>query len=116
MVYRGGCHCGKITFEVTGEIKTVIECNCTICTKKGYLLWMVPRAQLKLNTPETSLSTYTFNSHTIKHRFCAACGVGPFGEGMNPKTKVHNAAINIRCLENIDLKKIKTTPFDGRSL
>ena len=116
MIYQGSCHCGKIAFEVEGEIGNVIECNCSICAKRGYLLWFVPREQLKLSTPESDLSTYTFNKHQIKHRFCSACGCGPFGEGRNPKTLQSTAAINVRCLEGVDLAALKRTPFDGRSL
>jgi hypothetical protein len=116
MVYKGGCHCGQIAFEVEGELAGVMECNCSICTKRGYLLWMVPRQQLRLSTPEKNLGTYTFNTHTVKHRFCPVCGSGPFGEGVNPKTKEMTAAVNVRCLEGVDLSKLKVTHFDGRSL
>jgi hypothetical protein len=115
-VYKGGCHCGRISFEVEGDIQGVMECNCSICTKRGYLLWFVPRAELQLSTPESNLSTYTFNTHTIKHRFCSVCGCAPFGEGANPKTKEMTAAVNVRCLEDVDLQQLKKTPFDGRSL
>ncbi len=116
MIYKGGCHCGKIAFEVEGEIDSVLECNCSICTKRGYLLWFVPRAKLNLKTPESELSTYTFNKHVIKHRFCSNCGCAPFGEAPHPKTQVATAAINVRCLEGVDSSKLKKTLFDGRSV
>jgi hypothetical protein len=66
-------------------------------------------------TPDENASTYTFNKHVIKHRFCPTCGIHPFGEGVDPKGNAM-AAINIRCLEDIDLEKIPVTQFDGRSL
>ena len=84
MKYRGGCHCGKVTIEVEGEITGAVSCNCSICTKRGSLLWFVPRDQMTL-TGESELTTYTFNKHVIKHRFCKHCGVLPFGEGTDPK-------------------------------
>ncbi len=115
MIYKGGCHCGKISFEVEGNLDGALECNCSICTKRGYLLWFVDRQKLKLLTSESSLSTYTFNKHYIKHRFCSVCGCGPFGEAAD-KTGKSQAAVNVRCLEGIDLSKIKKVPFDGRSL
>ncbi|HEX6635136.1 MAG TPA: GFA family protein, partial [Usitatibacter sp.] len=34
MVYKGSCHCGRVAFEVEGDIGAVIECNCSICSKK----------------------------------------------------------------------------------
>ncbi len=116
MIYKGGCHCGRIAFEVEGDIAQVIECNCSICSKRGYLLWFVAREQLRLATPEAALSTYTFNKHKIRHRFCAVCGCAPFGEGDGPVKGQAMAAVNARCLEGVDLSAIKRVPYDGRSL
>jgi hypothetical protein len=115
LIYKGGCHCGRISFQVDGNIDQVLECNCSICTKRGYLLWFVDRHKLKLLTPEANLSTYTFNKHHIKHRFCSVCGCGPFGEAAD-QTGKSKAAINVRCLENVDLSKIKRVLYDGKSL
>ena len=80
MNYKGSCHCGQIAFEVDGEIAQLTDCNCSICSRKGALLWFVPREQFRLLTPVENLSTYTFNKHVIQHRFCAHCGVNPFAE------------------------------------
>jgi hypothetical protein len=115
MLYKGGCHCGRIAFEVETDIKEAIDCNCSHCSKKGYLLAFVPRPQLRLTTPEADLSTYTFHKHVIRHRFCAACGCAPFGEGVGPKGEA-TVAVNIRCLENLDRGTVKLMPFDGRRL
>ncbi len=114
MLYKGSCHCGQIEFEVEGELAGAMSCNCSICQRKGALMWFVPRPQLKVLTPEESASTYTFNKHVIKHRFCPKCGMHPYGEGVDPKGNAM-AAINIRCLEGIELEKVPVTHFDGRS-
>lgn len=114
MKYRGSCHCGRIAFEVEGKIDGALSCNCSICRRKGSLLWFVPRDQLHLLTPEDNASTYTFNQHRIKHRFCPTCGIHPYGEGTGPDGKPM-AAINIRCLENVDLATLPITEYDGRS-
>ena len=115
MQYEGSCHCGRIAFTVEGTIDKAMACNCSMCQRKGSLLWFGPRSALTLKTPEADLSTYEFNKHVIKHRFCAVCGIHPFGEG---KDKQGNAtvAVNIRCIENIDLDSVPVTRFDGRSL
>jgi hypothetical protein len=113
--YKGSCHCGRVAFEVEGEIGSALECNCSICLRKGSLLWFVPREQLKVLTPEENMGSYTFNRHAIQHRFCRNCGIHPFGEGSDPKGNAM-AAINIRCLEGIDLSGISVQHFDGRSL
>lgn len=114
MKYRGSCHCGKVAFEVEGEIGTAMACNCSMCQRKGSLLWFVPRSELKLLTPEDAASTYMFNKHVIKHRFCPTCGIHPYGEGTDPKGNAM-AAVNVRCLEGIDLDSVKVTHFNGRA-
>jgi hypothetical protein len=114
MKYTGSCHCGRVAFEVEGTIDSALACNCSICERKGSLLWFVPRDRFSLTTPESALSTYTFNKHVIKHRFCGNCGIHPFGEGVDPKGNAM-AAINIRCLEGVDLSAIPVNHFDGRS-
>jgi hypothetical protein len=113
MKYQGSCHCGKIAFEVEGDLTGATACNCSICSRKGSLLWFVPRDQLRLLTPEDSLGTYTFNKHVIKHHFCKTCGIHPFAEGSDPAGK-STAAINIRCLEGVDLASIPVQHYDGR--
>ena len=116
MRYQGGCHCGRIAFEVEGELDSVIECNCSICSQRGYLLWFVDRQDLKLLTSQENLSTYTFNQHKIKHRFCSNCGCGPFGEGEDPASGKKMAAINVRSLRNVDFSQLKRHAFDGKRL
>jgi hypothetical protein len=114
MNYKGSCHCGRVSFEVSGDIESVMSCNCSICQRKGSLLWFVPREQLRLLTPDDNASIYMFNKHVIGHRFCPNCGMHPYGEGKDPKGQPM-AAINVRCIEEIDLTKIPVTHFDGRS-
>lgn len=113
--YLGSCHCGRVALEVTGELESAMACNCSICSRRGSLLWFVPRAQMQLRTPEQAAATYTFNQHVIKHRFCPVCGIHPYGEGTGPDGQPI-AAINVRCLEGVDLDAIEVTHFDGRSL
>jgi hypothetical protein len=115
MIHEGSCHCRRIRFRVEGDMQGVISCNCSICQRKGSLLWFVPRQSLQLLTPDADASTYSFNKHLIRHRFCPVCGMHPFGEGTDREGKAM-AAINIRCLEGIELEKIPVTPFNGRAL
>ena len=115
MTHRGSCHCGRVAFEVEGTIDRAMSCNCSICWRKGSLLWFVPRERFKLLTPEADASTYLFNKHVIKHRFCPVCGIHVYGEALDPKGRP-TAAVNIRCVEDIELERVPVTPFDGRSL
>jgi hypothetical protein len=115
MTHPGSCHCGRIRFEVDGEIGSAMSCNCSICQRKGALMWFVPREALRLLTPEEDASTYLFNRHLIRHRFCPTCGIHPYGEGAAPSGAAM-AAINLRCLDGIDLQALPVTHLDGRAL
>ena len=115
MVYKGSCHCGAIAFDAEGELKEVMACNCSICSRKGSLLWFVPRDKLRLRTPEAKLATYTFNKHVIKHHFCSTCGIHPFAEAAD-KSGNPMAAINVRCLEDFDFSSLPVKHFDGKAL
>ncbi len=116
MKHEGSCHCGAIAFELEGEIAEVVDCNCSMCRRRGGLLWFGSRDALVLKTPESALSTYTFNKHHIRHHFCATCGVSPFGEGDNPKTGAKTIAVNVRCLPGVDLKALKIVEYNGAAL
>ena len=113
MIYKGSCHCGRIAFQVEGTIAGAVSCNCSICQRKAALMWFVSRDSLKLQTPEENASTYTFNKHAIKHRFCPVCGIHPYGEVTDPKGN-RMAAVNLRCLEGVELENIPVSQFDGR--
>jgi hypothetical protein len=114
MKHRGSCHCGKVAFEVEGTIDSAMACNCSMCQRRGSLLWFTSRDQFTLLTPDADAATYLFNKHVIRHRFCANCGIHPFGVGKDPKGQ-DMVAVNIRCIEGIALEKVPVTHFDGRS-
>jgi hypothetical protein len=114
MVYTGSCHCGRIRFEVEGEVDSGLACNCSMCQRKGSLLWFVPREKLRLSTPEDAGATYVFNKHAIQHRFCTNCGIHPYAEAPGPDG-VQMAAVNLRVLEDFDLGSVPVKHYDGRS-
>ena len=114
MLYKGSCHCGNISFEVEGELTQVVACNCSICSRKGALLWAVPRDRLRLLDSDQDIGTYTFNNHVIAHRFCKICGMHPYAENTSPDEQ--SAYINVRCLEGIETASFPVLEFDGRSM
>jgi hypothetical protein len=114
MTYQGSCHCGAIAFDVTGELGPVTACNCSICQRKGVLMWFVPRTALTLRTHPDAMRTYRFNTHKIAHHFCPTCGIHPFGEANDPAGNPV-AAVNARCLEGVDVDALEVNHFDGRS-
>ncbi|HSC67366.1 MAG TPA: GFA family protein [Cellvibrio sp.] len=114
MKYHGSCHCGNIKFEVEGNIDSAISCNCSICQRKGLLLSFFPADQFTLLSSGENVGSYTFNKHVIRHKFCQVCGVSPYSEGRDPEGN-QMVAVNIRCLENVELEKIPLHPVNGRA-
>jgi len=114
MLYEGSCHCGKIEFEAEGEFTSALDCNCSLCRRRGGLLAFVPRDKFTLKTPRENLSTYRFNTHTIQHHFCGTCGIAPFAEAKMPDG-VEMACINVRCIPAVDLASLEIEPWDGQS-
>ena len=115
MKHTGSCHCGRIAFEAEGEIDGALDCNCSICRRRGSLLWFVPGERFRLTTPPENVRTYRFHSKRIQHQFCDHCGIHPFGEGTDPSGR-KMVAINLRCVDGIDLKSIPRQEFDGASI
>ncbi len=112
MRYRGGCHCGAIAFEVEGELSEVSECNCSICTRKAYLHWIVPPHSFRLLKGEQWLATYTFNTGVARHFFCTRCGVAPY---YVPRSNPDKIDVNARCLDGVDTSGLRIRQFDGRN-
>ena len=114
--YSGGCQCGKVRYEVQLDIGEVIACNCSRCARLGSLLAFAPKSQFKLISGDENLTSYEFNKRMIRHTFCSTCGIQSFAIGRNPKTGAEMAAINVRCLDDIDADAFKVRKVDGRSL
>ena len=113
--YNGGCHCGKVRFEVKTSLDSVMACNCSICGKSGMLIAFAGADQFKLLSGEELLSDYQFGKKRIHHLFCQDCGVRSFGRGSAPDgTQMY--AINARCLEDVDVEALTVKHFDGKSL
>lgn len=116
MTHTGSCHCGRIAFTVEGEIKEAIECNCSMCRRRGSLLAFFPREALTLTSGDGEYETYRFNTQAIAHHFCPTCGIAPFSEGAHPKTGAKTAAINVRCVPDVDLSVLTIQQVDGAKL
>jgi hypothetical protein len=111
--YEGGCHCGRVRFRVTGDLATAIECNCSVCTKKGgFLHLIVAREHFELMRGRDDLATYRFNTGTAAHHFCRHCGIHSF---YVPRSDPDKFDVNIRCLDGVDAAAIRPRPFDGRN-
>jgi hypothetical protein len=115
MKHRGTCHCGDVAIEFDTEIKGALSCNCSICQRSGALLVFLPRDAVKVEAAPDAMSTYTFNKHVIQHKFCKKCGIKVIGEGVDPKGN-KMTAVNIRCVDGLELDKIPLQHFNGRAM
>jgi hypothetical protein len=110
--HTGGCHCGRVRFEVLAPAKLeVADCNCSICSKFGYLHLIVPVDRFKLISGREALTTYSFNTHTAKHYFCSTCGVKSF---YIPRSHPDGVSVNVRCIDSDSIESMSVKPFDGR--
>ena len=113
--YEGSCHCGAVAYEVSLALGTVVSCNCSRCSRLGWLLTFATPDKFKLKSGEDALSEYRFNTHAIAHLFCKSCGIESFARGKTPEG-TEMVAINVRCLDGVDPAHLAVTPFDGRNL
>jgi hypothetical protein len=113
VVHRGGCHCGRVAFEVEAPADIeAIECNCSICSKSGYLHLIVPKERFRLLRGAEDLATYTFNTRVAKHLFCRVCGVKSF---YVPRSHPDGYSVNVRCLEKGTIRSVAVRFFDGEN-
>lgn len=112
----GGCHCGKVRYEVKLDLEQpMIGCNCSMCGRTGTLLGFVPESDFTLLAGEDALTDYQFGKKRIHHLFCSVCGVKAFGRGKGPDGTAM-VAINARCIDDLNVDKLNVKPYDGKSL
>lgn len=110
--YEGGCHCGRVRFRVTDTLDEVSDCNCSMCTKKGFLHWIVAPEAFELLSGADDLTTYRFNTGVAKHTFCRHCGIHAF---YVPRSDPDKIDVNARCLDGVDPATLRIRAFDGRN-
>ena len=109
---EGGCHCGRVRFRVAVELDRVTECNCSMCSKKGFLHLIVPPEHFELISGKDDLVAYQFNTKVARHTFCKVCGIHPF---YVPRSDPDKIDVNVRCLDGVDLATLNVKQFDGQN-
>ncbi len=110
--YSGSCHCRRIAFRVVADLADVVDCNCSVCTKKGFLHLIVEKDRFELTCGEGDMTTYRFNTGVAKHTFCRTCGCQPF---YVPRSHPDKIDVNARCLDGIDVASLDPRAFDGKN-
>jgi hypothetical protein len=117
--YAGGCHCRDVAFRFTfPELFVAMDCDCSVCSMRGYLHVEVPVGQVTLLPDEeayrASTTLYQFNTMAARHTFCKRCGVQPI---YSRRTRPDCYAINLRCVQAENLPSmVPIVPHDGRAL
>jgi len=112
-IHNGGCHCGRVRFEVHApENLVATRCNCSICEKSGYLHLIVSGTDFRLLQGDDDLTTYTFNTGAAKHRFCRHCGIKSF---YVPRSHPNGISVNVNCLDPETIESLEVSAFDGRN-
>ncbi len=123
-VYNGRCHCGFVRFKVAAAIDHVRECNCSVCSKRGALIFRVPENALEIITPLEGLHLYQWGTNTARDYICHTCAILTFRrprtltaeERVRGYKSFEGWAINTRCLEGFDPTSVPTIHVDGKSL
>jgi hypothetical protein len=111
-IYTGSCHCRRVRYEVRAALDRATECNCSICSAKGYLHHMIPAEDFELLSGSDDLTIYSFGTHVAQHLFCRHCGISPY---YRPRANPKNYMLNLRCVDGLDLAHVTITQFDGRA-
>lgn len=110
-IHKGGCHCGKVRFEVEAPAKIrASQCNCSICRMSGYLHVIVNKDQFRLVSGDGAVETYTFNTGVAQHYFCRHCGVKSF---YVPRSHPDGISVNANCIDPDTISSLESVPFDG---
>jgi hypothetical protein len=113
--YEGSCQCGAVTFDVGLDLEHTMVCNCSRCSRLGWIMCFTPAAEFNLRSGSEALSEYTFNREIVHHQFCRTCGIEPFAFGVRPSAAEKMVAVNVRCLDGIDLDGLAPRKVDGKS-
>lgn len=107
---EGGCHCGQVGFEVRIRDWVCLDCDCSICTKKGFLHCIVDPEDLRWRSDPAEQSVYRFHTRTAVHHFCPTCGIHAV---YRPRSHPEAWDVNVRCLPAEIQRRFVMRPFAG---
>ncbi|KAI0508994.1 glutathione-dependent formaldehyde-activating, GFA [Xylaria bambusicola] len=116
--YHANCHCGMITFSVRLPdlaSSKVVSCNCSICTKNGYLFVYPKCEDVIFHSGELKMTSYRFGHAKKEHKFCPTCGTSILIDFSQADREIERqvTAINVRTfvgagdlIKDLDLKHV----------
>ncbi|KAF2180638.1 hypothetical protein K469DRAFT_276708 [Zopfia rhizophila CBS 207.26] len=123
--YQASCHCQLVRYTVTlspplDDLDSwVVECNCSICARNGYLNVYVQTDCIEFQTiglESDLIEKYRFGKQRVQHYFCSRCGSSLMAESIEPGFYEGVKALNVRMIQGVDLNTLQRREVDGRSL
>jgi hypothetical protein len=112
-VHKGSCHCGRVEFEIDGELNSGLICDCSLCKRKNAIMYRMPKEQFRLTKGENELTTYQWNTKIAKHYFCRHCGIYTHHQ---PRTRPDLMGVNLGCIDTIDARALPVEKAEGSRL
>jgi hypothetical protein len=113
MKIEGGCHCGAVRFEAeVPQQVTVLDCNCSICSKTGFRHIIVPHGDFRLMRGDEVLTSYRFGTGAAEHLFCRVCGVKSFYQ---PRSHPDAWSVNLNAVDDTAGLAVTSQSFHGRN-
>ena len=105
---KGKCHCGSVKFTINTKIKDLRRCNCSMCSRKGFVMGTALIDELTITSGEKNLTSYKWNTKIAEHFFCKICGINTHHKR---RSDPNQYGYNIGCIEGFEMSWIEDTPF-----
>ena len=114
-VRKAACHCGAIELEIEFRdgLKNIRRCDCSLCSRKGYVMASVPTTQLRVVKGEDSLSLYQWGTRVAEHYFCSKCGIHTHHRRRSNPSEY---GVNIACVEGVSALSYGDVPIGNGNL
>jgi len=110
--HQGSCHCGAIRFTATLDVTKASRCNCSVCTKLGYVGCLTKPELVEVTAGAPVF--YEWGHKIGKRYFCATCGTHCFSKGDLPEIGGPFASVNLNTLDDVDVYTLPLVHWDGR--
>ena len=114
---QGGCLCGAVRYEVSGDPILVAQCHCTDCRKAASSAHVefaaFPKEAVRITGVLKTFSTKADSGMMSNRSFCPECG--SWISGM-PESMPHVAAVTLATLDNPEALAPQMRFYDKRRL
>jgi hypothetical protein len=106
---KGSCHCGAVKLSVPHAPEWVASCNCSLCTKTGWLVAYYPDDTV---TIEGETVAYIWGDRMIGIHHCPVCGCGTHWKTLGED--FGRMGVHARLLDGFEAAKVEVRMMDNR--